>query len=203
MTIRIKFKTIRVNEDDIVLVKVKTLYGIVNIKFEIPFLDIVFINGKPALKYKAEVESNKTSKLWKKISKIFTVDDFKNIKKYFRHDPVFIQKMKEYWSKKLVIYDFSLILKFGTNDAALTALIYGTCWAILGSVLAILSNNLRFNTKDIIITPYFDKEFIDVEFSCIIKFKFGDIINTGIMLFKRRIQQRKINEGLKETLHAS
>jgi hypothetical protein len=203
MTIRIKLKTLRVNEDDIILIRVKTLYGLVNIKFEIPFLDIVFINNKPALKYKAEVESNKTSKLWKQISKIFTVDDFNNMKKFFHHDPVFLQMMKTYWSKKMNIYDFSFILKFGTNDAALTALIYGACWAIIGSLLAILSNNLNFNTKDIIITPYFNKESIDIEFSCIIKFKFGDIINTGIMLLRRRIQRRKIEQQLKNTLHAS
>lgn len=203
MPIRIKFKTIRVKDDDIILIRVKTLYGIVNIKFEVPFLDIVFINNKLGLKYKAKVESNKTNKLWKKISKIFTVDDFKNIKRLFRPDHVLFRRMKDYWSKKLIINDFSFILKYGTSDAAFTALLYGTFWAIVGSVLAILNNNLRFNTKDIVITPYFDRETVNVEFSCIIKFKFGDIINTGIMLFRRRIQLKNIKHEFKDTLHAS
>lgn len=203
MPIRMKIKTIRVNEDDIVLLIVKTMYGIVNLKFELPFLDIVFINNKPALKYKAKIESNKTNRLMKMISKIFTVDDFNKIKKYFHHDPVFFQKMKDYWFRKLIIHDFSIIIKYGTNDAALTAMIYGFAWTLIGSMLAILSNNLNLSTKDIVITPYFDQEKFSYEFSCIIQFKFGDIINTGIMLYRRRIQRRKIKEGLKDTLNAS
>jgi hypothetical protein len=203
MPIKIKFKVSRVNADDIIIVRVKTLYGVVNIKFEVPLLDIVFVNNKLGLKYKATVESNKTNKLWKKVSKVFTAHDFKNIKRYFHHDPVFFQKMLDYWSNQLIINDFSFILKYGTNDAAFTALLYGTIWTILGPVLAILYNNLRFNTKDIIITPYFDKVDINVEFSCIIKFKFGDIINTGIMLFRRRIQRKEIKQEIKDTMNAS
>jgi len=203
MPIRIKFKTIRVKDDDIILIRVKTLYGIVNLKFEVPFLDIEFVNNKLSLKYKAKVESGKTNKLLKKLSKVFTADDFNNIKRYFHHDPVFFEKMKSYWSKKLIINDFSLILKYGTRDAAFTALIYGALWAIVGSVLAILKNNLKFSTKDIVITPYFDRETVNIEFSCIIKFKFGDIINTGIMLFGRRLQRKTTEHELKDTLNAS
>jgi hypothetical protein len=202
MPIRIKFKTIRVKDDDIIFIRVKTLYGIVNLTFEIPFLDIVFINNKLGIKYKAKVKSNKTNKLWKKLSKVFTADDFINIKRFFHHDPVLFKKVKEYWSNKLIINDFSFILKYGTNDAAFTALLYGTLWIILGPVLAILDNNFKFNTKDIIITPYFDRETINIEFSCIIKFKFGDIINTGIMLFRRRKQLKTVKHELKDTLHA-
>lgn len=202
MPIKIKLKTIRVKDDDTILIRIKTLYGIVNIKFEVPFLDIVFVDNKLSLKYKAKVVSNKTNKLWKKLSKVFTVDDFKNMKRFFHHDPVFFRKLRNYWSNRLIINDFSFILKYGTSDAAFTALLYGTFWAILGSILAIVNNNLRFSTKDIVITPYFDRETINIEFSCIIKFKFGDIINTGIMLFRRRIQRKNIIHKLKDTLHA-
>lgn len=202
MPIKIKLKTIRVKDDDTILIRIKTLYGIVNIKFEVPFLDIVFVDNKLSLKYKAKVVSNKTNKLWKKLSKVFTVGDFKNMKRFFHHDPVFFRKLRNYWSNRLIINDFSFILKYGTSDAAFTALLYGTFWAILGSILAIVNNNLRFSTKDIVITPYFDRETINIEFSCIIKFKFGDIINTGIMLFRRRIQRKNIIHKLKDTLHA-
>lgn len=194
---------IRRNEDDIVVIKVKTLYGIINLKFEIPFLDIVFINKKPALKYKADIESNKTNKLLKRISKIFSVDDFKNIKKYFRHDPIFLQQMKRYWSEKLSIIDFYLVLKYGTNDAALSALIYGALWTVLGTLLALMDNYLKFTTKDIRVIPCFDCETFKLEVSCIIKFKFGDIINTGIMLIRRRMQRKKTEQRLNNTLHAS
>ncbi len=104
-----------------------------------------------------------------------------------------LKKLKNYGSRKLSIHDFSLILTYGTEDAALSALIYGLLWGIIGSLLSILSNNLIFSTKDILITPYYNREEVNFEFSCIIKFKFGDIINTGIMLFRRNIQQKKLS----------
>lgn len=203
MPISVKLKTIRKNEDDVIIVRLKTLYGLLNIKFELPKLDITFVNNRPALKYKAELESNKTSKLWKKVSKIFTADDFQNVKKYFHHDPVLLNRLKNYWSKKLHIEDFSFILKYGTSDAALTALLYGTAWTFLGTLLSIIDNNLNFKAKNILITPYFDKETFAVEFSCIIKFKFGNIINTGIMVLKRRRELKKAKHSVGNSLNAS
>jgi hypothetical protein len=203
MSIRIKLKMIRKNEDDIVSIEVKTMYGIINVKFEVPLLDIVFVNNKIALKYKAEIESNKTSRVWKRISKIFSVDDFNNLKKYFHHDPELLHKLKNYWFDKLAIYDFSFILKYGLSDAALAAILYGFAWTVLGPLLALAKNNLNFTIKDIIIKPFFDRETFNVEFSCIIKFKFGDIINTGIMVLRRRAQRKRVKHGLKEKLNAS
>jgi hypothetical protein len=203
MPVRIKLKTVRRNNDDMISVKIKTLYGIMNVNFEVPLLDIVFVNNKPALKYKAKIESNKTSKLWKKVSKIFTVEDFQNLKKYFHHDPELLHQMKNYWMKRLAIYEFTFILKYGLSDAALAAILYGFAWAAIGPLLALLQNNLRFTIKDVTITPYFDRETFMAEFSCIIKFKFGDIINTGIMVLRRRAQRKRIEHGLKEKLNAS
>jgi hypothetical protein len=203
MPIKIKLKTIRVNDDDFIVFRVKTLYGIVNLKFEVPFLKIVIIDNKLSLKYKAKIASNKTNRLFKWFSKTFTKGDFDNIKKYFHHDPVLFRRIKNYWAHNIIINDFSLILKYGTSDAAFTALLYGTFWGIFGSVLAILKNNLRFNTKDVLITPYFDKETFNIELSCIIKFKFGDIINTGIMTLRRHKQRKNMMHDLKDTLNAS
>jgi hypothetical protein len=203
MPIKIKLKTVRVNDDDNVLITVKTLYGIVNLKFEVPFLKIVIIDNKLSLKYKAKVESNKTNRLLKRLSKTFTIGDFNNIKRFYAYDPEFFLRIKNYWFRNLIIDDFSLNLKYGTSDAAFTALLYGTLWGIFGSVLAILNNNLRFHSKDIVITPYFDRETFNIEFSCIIKFKFGDIINTGIMFFRRHKQRKNIMHELKDTLNAS
>ena len=203
MPIRIKLKTIKKEVDDLVLIRVKTLYGIINIKLEVPLLDIVFVNNKFALKYKAEIESNKTSKLWRKISKIFTVDDFNNLKKYFHHDPVLLHQLKNYWFSKLTIYDFMFIFKYGLSDAALTAILFGSLWTVLGSVLAWVQNNLNFTIKDVVIMPLFDRETLNAEFSCIIKFKFGDIINTGIMVLKRRNQRKKTDHELNEKLNVT
>lgn len=191
MPIQIKIKFIRKNEDDVFLIRYKSFYGLINLKFELPMFDIVFVNGKPALKYRAEIESNKTSKLFKRISKIFTADDIKNIKKYFRHDPVLLKRLKEYWFNRMTIRNLRIIFKFGLIDAAVTSLLCGSAWIAIGTVLGVLKSNLDLTTKEIKISPIFDKEAFETEFSCIINFRLGDIINTGIMVLKRRRELKK------------
>lgn len=191
MPIQIKIKFIRKNEDDVFLLRYKSLYGLLNLKFELPMFDIVFVDGKPSLKYRAQVGSNKTNKIFKRISKIFTKSDIDNLKKYFRHDPVLLSRLKRYWFKHMNIRSLSIILKFGLINATVTAMLCGITWSILGTVLAILKNNLDVTTKDIKVAPIFDKEAIETEFSCIINFRLGDIINTGIMVLKRRREIKK------------
>lgn len=191
MPIVTNLKTMRDNEDDLMIIQIKTMYGIINMKFEVPMLDIVFVNNKPALKYKAEIESNRTSKLWKKVSKVLSINDINHMREYFKHDTILYHRLTNYWLKKLFIHDLSIVLKYGTSDAAFSALIYGAAWTILGALLTFLKCHLNLTTKDILVTPWFDKEGFNLEFSCIIKFKFGNIINTGIMVLKRRRELSK------------
>lgn len=203
MPIRIKLKTIRKDENDVIAIGLKTLYGILNLKFEVPFLDIVFVDGKLALKYKAEVESAKTSRLLKQFNKIFTAGDFQNIKKYFRGDKEFLHHVLTYWSRVLTVNDLSIIIKYGLTDAALAAWIYGAIWTVLGTILSLVKCNINATTKDIVVIPYFDRETFHIEFSCIIKFKFGNIINTGIMALKRRRELKRMVMDAGKSFNAS
>ncbi len=191
MPIQIKLKIIKRNEDDAIITRMRTLYGLLNLKFELPMLDIVFVNGKPALKYRAEVESNKTNKLFKRISKIFTVKDYYKIKKLFHHDAILLNTLKKYWFKHIKIRELSIMLKLGIYDATLTALTCGTVWAVVGTSLSIIKANLDLTTKAIEISPVFDKEGFELETSCIINFRLGNIINTVIIVFKRSKEIKK------------
>lgn len=201
MPFKMKIKVLRKENDDYIRFRVYTLYGLVHHTFELPSLDIVFVNNRPAIKYKAKLEKSKTNKLLKSISKIFSVDDFNHIKKYFRHDPVLLQRMVHYWSKKLFIKDFYLRLQYGFEDAALVALLYGAIWTLWGALLSIAENNFNFTTKELRLEPVFDRSVFNIEFSCIIKFKFGNIINTGIMVLKRVLERRKANKALNRDLN--
>lgn len=185
MPIQIKFKVIKKNEDDAIIVRLKTLYGLLNLKFELPMLDIVFIDGKLALKYRAELESNKTNKLFKRISKIFSTQDYNKVKKLFHHDPILINRLKKYWFRHIKLRELSLIFKLGMYDATMTALACGIIWTVLGTFLSILKANLDLTTKTLKISPIFDKEDFELEISCIINFRLGNIISTVIMVFKR------------------
>lgn len=191
MPIQIKFKVIKKNEDDAILIRLKTLYGLLNLKFELPMLDIVFVDGKPALKYRAELESNKTNKLFKRISKIFSAEDYSKVKKLIHHDPILIDRLKKYWFKYIKLRELSLIFKLGMYDATMTALTCGIIWSALGTFLSILKSNIDLRTKVLKISPSFDKEEFEMEISCIINFRLGNIISTVIIVLKRSREVRK------------
>lgn len=201
MPVKIKFKLLRKENDDYIRMRVYTLYGLIHHTFELPSLDIVFVNNRPALKYKAKLEKSKTNKLLKSVSKIFSVDDFNNIKKYFRHDSILLRQLYAYWSKKLLIRDFGLRLQYGLEDAALAAVLYGMGWTLLGTLVSAAENNFNFTTKELVIEPAFDRQLFAIEFSCIIKFKFGNIINTGIMVLKRVLERRKASQAPNKDLN--
>ena len=201
MPFKMKIKMLRKNNDDYIRFRVYTLYGLIHHTFELPSLDIVFVNNRPAIKYKAKLEKSKTNKLLKSISKIFSIDDFKNIKKYFRHDPILLRRLYQYWSKKLFIDDFCLKLQYGFEDAALVALLYGTIWTVWGTLISFAENNFNFTTKELSLIPVFDRSIFSIEFSCIIKFKFGNIINTGIMVLKRVLERKKAEKILSKNLN--
>lgn len=191
MPIQLKFKLLKKNNDDAIIIRLKTLYGLLNLKFELPMLDIVFVNGKPALKYKAKIESNKTNKLFKRISKIFTAEDYSKIKKLFRHDPVLLKRLKKYWLKHIRIRELTIILRLGIYDAAITALVCGIAWSFTGAFLSIIKANLDLTAKVIKITPDFSKECFEMETNCIFNFRLGNIINTVKMVLKRTKEIKK------------
>ena len=199
MPIKMRVKILRRDENDFLAVRLKTLYGVIDHTFEAPLLDIVFINQKPALKYQLDLETNRKNKLLKRINKVFSDEDLQNVRRFFKGDRVLLLRLLHYWREKLLIQDFSFVFKYGLQDAALAAILYGLIWAVLGALLSLASNNLNFSAKDISVIPHFDSESYSIEFNCIIKFKFGDIINIGMIVLRRILQRRKIEAQLDAT----
>jgi hypothetical protein len=192
MSIQVKLKTIKKDKDDMISVEIRTFYGLMNLKLEVPMLDITFSKGKPALRYKAKLESPKKNKLYKSISKVFSPKDFGSLKELINRDTVLIDRIKDYWLERLIVNEFCLELSYGILDAALAAIIYGLLWTVLGTAAAIIDRKINLNIKKLEIKPYFDRELFKLELSCIIKFKFGDIINTLIIVVKRLREKKKL-----------
>ena len=99
-----------------------------------------------------------------------------------------VGKYKEplrFLKSKIQFHNFSLLTKIGTGDAAVTSLTIGVFYAFFSLVKRILDQNYHLQNSKLVVLPYFQGLLFDLDLDCIINFRFGHIIITGLkMLLK-------------------
>jgi hypothetical protein len=178
-------------ENDNIIVGINTLYGLLKLHSEIPFLKIVFENGRPGLKYKIEASDRKRSKLLARFTKIFTVGEGEGLYRMLKRGSHIIMRPLKYITSKTRISRFYLKLCFGTGDAAATGIIYGAAWIVIGNMLTFVNSFLKLNKPRIVIVPLFSGVQLAMDFNCIISIKFGHIIIAGIRAIPALISSKK------------
>lgn len=191
MPIALSIDIKRVKENDSITIGVKTLYGLLRFKTEIPFLEIVFRNGKPALKYKVEVADKKRSKLFAQFTKLFSVTEGGEILDIYKENKYRIKSAIKYITRKTVIKNLNLKFKLGTGDAAETGILYGVAWIVIGSIMTFAGNYLNIIEPRIAVVPIFNQVQLRTELSCIISIRLGHIINTGIRIIPVLLSNNK------------
>jgi len=168
------------NKNDNVTIGIRTLYGLVKLKSEIPFLMIVFENGKPALKYKLEIANKKRSKLFARFTKMLSLSEGEGVLALYKRNKNRITSIIKYMARKTQINDFNMKLGLGAGDAAATGILYGVTWIVIGNIMTFAQSHLNLYEPRIAIVPVFTSYQLTVDFSCIINLKLGHIINAGI-----------------------
>jgi len=172
----------KAGEKDKITIGVKTLYGLVKFKSEIPFLELVFMKGKPALKYRVEVTDRKRSRLFAQFTKLFSLDEGGKLLEIIRKKKHRLLAALKYLAGKTAVRKFSLRFALGTGDAAETGILYGVAWIIIGNIMAITGSYLNIKEPRITVVPVFNQVQLSADFNCIISIRLGHIINTGIRI---------------------
>lgn len=180
MPIVVNMKVKKDNENDKITIGIRTFYGLLKLNSEIPFLEIVFKDGRPGLRYKIEVGNKKRSKLLARLTKIMNVREGENVYNTYRRNKYIVTPIIKYITGKTKISSFNLKLGLGTGDAAATGILYGVTWIVLGNIMAFTSSYLNVYEPKVAVIPIFSKVQLSIDFSCIISLKLGHIINAGI-----------------------
>lgn len=181
MPIRIKLEAKRDDQYDSVVIRLYTFYGLLKLKTEIPFINLTIENNKLVVKYKTKVKSAKTNKIKKYFNKMMTPREMKNSLSFLK-DGLRYKKAFAYLVSKTKVRGFRFNLTFGVGDAALTGILIGFSWIILGSILSLLFTYVNMTAERITVNPTFDKAAFKLELGCIIHVKLGHIISTGIRM---------------------
>jgi len=191
--IHLSIEVKRKKQDHVTNIRIKMLKGLIKLNYDISYNNIVkngskfLIKGKKEEKRKDIEKSQEENKLLITISRIEGI--FKNIEYYLG---VFKEAIK-YIVGKLEISSLKFYLKFGVGDAALTAILYGLFWSIIGLIFNVILISKETDNININIYPDFSERIYEVDFLCIIKIKIVHIIIAGFKGLKVFIKGGVLN----------
>lgn len=193
INIRIDFhlKNKNKEKDNELLVYIKTLFGLISYKLDLPYIKMRFDGRKNKLEYKTELEKAKNEKVYAEKKNSFSVAKLKSM---INNSQEMFQRFKlpiKYIINKLRIKKLHMNTEYDIDDAAITGIVAGILYTLQSNILLWLKSNKRISDCKVFVQPLFQQEnIININFSCIIQFKLGHIINGGIksliIMYRRR-----------------
>lgn len=166
-------------DDDRLTIVIRLLGGLVKIKKEFPSIKV----NKEDQTIDVKSESNVGKKESK--GKVGSEDmqnyfeQLNEIKKRVVH----LQKIVRRFLKHIHVTEFRWKSVIGINDAALTGIICGSAWAIKGSCIALLDQNLKLKIRpEIEVIPSFFHAESKTNLTCILSFRMGHAMGAAIRL---------------------
>lgn len=190
--IKLHFKYFRIQEDDTVSLEF-LFWGFINYKIEVPVLILQKKLSGFTLKTRTELE---------------TGGDYSQElmgKSVERNLNSLIQKIQEillykeefgYFLRYLNVKRFAWNITIGTPDAAVTAILTGVAWSIMGNVTSQFYQKIApgWHRPELQISPNFKKEVFSTSLDCIFKIRVGNIMVTGIKILKKKVTRLGGNE---------
>lgn len=186
LIIRIELDYRRKGEDDVLSVTVSTMGGLIRFKRQFPVL--ILDTDEQSIHVEETRSGPFTSKKTKRQQRI-TVDKIKHkqqqwqqlkthINGLYRIIKAFLSKVR---CQQLVWHS-----TIGTGDAAETGVMTGLIWSLKSVTLGFSTGYLRMETvPDFRVTPDFNQPRLETHITCILKFRLGQAMLTGLRLFFR------------------
>lgn len=115
-----------------------------------------------------------------------TVDKLYNVKQLY----MIIGKTRKYLAHKIVLKNLRITSILGAGDAAVSSVLYGAAWALVGALLTMVSNYFKTESVEAKIDPDFSNAVFKVDIDCIFSVKFVYIIVVGFKILIFRISHR-------------
>jgi hypothetical protein len=196
--IRVHFDYKRVHKNDIIHIKASAWYGLFHYTFKVPVIkkddDSVAIVVKKEKGMKEETKKEGLDKITPEDLR----DGLADMKTLLQHIVNFHRVIRHFLGKVQVI-EFAWHSMVGTKNAAHTGVLTGACWALKGSIIGLLTTYFNFRIMpSYSITPDFQRWQANTAISCILQFRIGQAMVTGIKLLrywkggKPRFKSRKL-----------
>lgn len=170
----------RNNRSDHVEISFRAFRGIIEYRYEIPFLDLV----KTGLKFrriKGKTTKGKEGDVKRDVIDLHDMYlQFRTFKTFYDRNKRIIDHAVKQMEKRIVINELKLDVVIGTGDACYTAILAGAAWGIAGIAVALVSNSVKCLGKNISVKTNFLEKMLRIDLNCIFSIRFVHIIVVGM-----------------------
>ncbi|EIJ79272.1 hypothetical protein PB1_16984 [Bacillus methanolicus PB1] len=175
-----------VQDNDHLKLEFRAWLGLIRYKLKIPLIKID--ENSPTVVLKEEKQMGNEKKPSKEEAKQYSAEDLlnslKDTKEILTH-VIGLHKIIRKFLKKVTIKQFEWFSVAGIGDAAYTGILIGALWAVKGSIVGIISHNMKLKViPKIIITPNFQRAISKTTLRCMFQFRIGHAMLAGIKLVK-------------------
>ncbi|MGE7765145.1 DUF2953 domain-containing protein [Peribacillus sp. NPDC096540] len=182
--IRVHIELKRVHKNDLIHIKVSAWYGLFHYTFKVPIIKKDDDLGSMVVKKEKGMKEETKKEEINKMTPENLQDGLADMKTLLQHIVDFHRVIRHFLGKVQVI-EFAWHSIVGTKNAAHTGVITGGCWALKGSIIGLLTTYLNFKIMpSYSITPDFQRKQANTSISCILQFRIGQAMVTGIKLLR-------------------
>jgi hypothetical protein len=187
-SVRVKLKYFREGENDEIDATLTALFGIVNLRYKIPTVEL-----KPWLRgIRLKVASEETSGMLPELD--FARDEIKRFVKRVRKLIVHMKNFKQFFAdtlKHVHVDELRWNTRFGVGDAAETGMTGGLVWGVKSAVLGVASRFMTFEKRPAVqVTPVFNQSTFRTDVVVRTRIKVFRLIAIGVMLVYRVLKRR-------------
>ncbi|MDF9760172.1 MULTISPECIES: DUF2953 domain-containing protein [Peribacillus] len=174
----------RVQTNDKIHIKLSAWYGLIHYTFKVPVIKKDDDSAAIVVKEEQEMNGKTEKEEKKKITPEDLRDGFADMKELLQHMVGFHRVVRQF-TGKIQVKKFSWHSIVGTKNAAHTGVLTGACWALKGSIIGLLTTYFNFRIMPAYsITPDFQRWQANTSISCILQFRIGQAMVTGIKLLR-------------------
>ena len=112
------------------------------------------------------------------------IERINSVKKGYEEVKDVIDEVVRFSHDHVEIRDIYIRVKYGTGDAAITGIIYGGIWTLVGNIYSIVCRFWKVQFPKLELEPIFGGKAFEIEAEGIIKTRLVHIITTAIRSFK-------------------
>lgn len=195
LKVNIKIDVQQTNKDFDAKITIQTIARFIRYTIDVPAIDLD--EESPSVVFKEDKKGIGTEKHDKKK---FSVNELiKSISKIqeFLKETIGFYKILNSFLSKSELSKFEWNTELGLEDAAKTGTSCGFVWMVKGSFVGLLANHMQMVDKPKInVNPRFQDLFIATRFKCMVSFRIGYAIHTGLKILRHRkksTRKKKIN----------
>ncbi|MFS0636658.1 DUF2953 domain-containing protein [Mesobacillus foraminis] len=173
-------------DNDFINMEVRAWGGLIRYKKEIPMIAVD--DDSPSLVFEEEAglgpDEEPAETQEKQLEQDEVIKGFHDLKALLEHI-VGMHVLVRQFLRKVTIKKLEWHTVIGIGDAASTAVLSGTVWAMKGGIIGLLSRYMRLAELPVVtVTPNFQQFMSQIQLKCIFQIRIGNAIWAGIKLIK-------------------